>query len=258
MSNPLKKVGKAVGKVFKTVTKVVKDNWKLIVAGAAIYFTGGAMGLWNTPFTSTAAAGGAAAGAGSGAAGAAAGATETAAAAAAGATPGTVTGAATGAAGGGAAGSAANYSLAAGLKSNALGIASPVTSSAAAGSSASLWGGVKGAAKAMLGFVKENPAAGLIAGNMLSSAFTPTAAEEAIKLDKHRRANSSFFGVPGTAGAGAKGSDISGLFDLTPRGEQPSQQTGSFVDFGTNAGPLAPQLPGGAAPGLIGSRMAFT
>lgn len=256
MSNPLKKVGKAVGKVFKTVTKVVKDNWKLIVAGAAIYFTGGAMGLWNTPFTSTAAAGGAAAGAGSGAAGAAAGAAETAAAAAAGATPGAVTGAATGA---GAASGAANYSLAAGMKSNALGIASPLTSSAAgAGSSASLWGGVKGAAKAMLGFVKENPAAGLIAGNMLSNAFTPTAAEEAIKLDKHRRANSSFFGVPGTAGAGTKGSDISGLFDLTPRGEQPSQQTGSFVDFGTNAGPLAPQLPGGAAPGLIGSRMAFT
>jgi hypothetical protein len=139
-------------------------------------------------------------------------------------------------------------------KTSALSQIAPNTSSlvaglggggSAAGTGATLWGGVKGAAKAMLGFVEKNPTAGLIAGNMLSSAFTPTAAEEQIKLDKYRRQNSSYFGVPGTAGMGAQGSDVSGLFNLTPR------QSAIPV---VGAAP-APDLPG--ATGLIGSRLAF-
>jgi len=241
MSNPIKSIGKAVKKVFKTVTKAVKDNWKLIVAGAAIYFTGGALGWWQTPFTAT--AGGAAAGAGSGlAGGAAAGGAAT-------------TGAAVPLAG--ATGTASTVANASALASVAPNTAGTLAAIGGGGGSvttgAGLWGGVKGAAKAMLGFVEKHPAAGLIAGNMLSSAFTPTAAEEQMKLEDHRRKNSSFFGVGGTQGVGAQGSDVSGLFNLRPREQQP---TTAVAGTGRTASALAPELPGANAnAGLIASRL---
>jgi hypothetical protein len=286
MSNPIKSIGKAVKKVFKTVTKVVKDNWKLIVAGAAIYFTGGALGWWQTPFTAT--AGGAAAGAGSGlAGGAAAGGAATTGAAvplanAAGTastlaskatlasvapnTAGTL--AAIGGGGGsvttgvavplaGATGTASTIANASALASVAPNAAGTLAAAGGGGGSvttgAGLWGGVKGAAKAMLGFVEKNPTAGLIAGNMLSSAFTPTAAEEQMKLEEWRRKNSSFFGVGGTQGVGAQGSDVSGLFNLRPREQQP---TTAVAGTGRTASALAPELPGANANvGLIASRL---
>lgn len=186
MSNPLKSIGKAVKNILKPITNIFKKYGKEIMIGAAIYFTGGALGLWGGG--STAAAGGAAAG-------------EVAAGAAGAASAGAATGAS-------ALGTAAGVtqSLAAAQTPLMMQAAiNPVAAGAAAGATtAGIGTSLASAGKSILGFIEKYPSAGLIAGQMLSSAFTPSEAEIAEEIERNRRDNSTYWGVPGTQRGGVQ------------------------------------------------------
>lgn len=170
---------KSVGKVFKKVAKVVKPFIKPAMIGAAIYFGGSALGMWG---------------------------------------PGAVAPSAAGPPGVGGAVPIIDKSFPA---SSLPGAATVIDKSLPAASGGTTYTatsglGLKDAAKSMLEFINKNPAAAIIGGQMLSSAFTPTEAEEAIKLDKYKRNASSFYGVSGKS----QGSDVRGLYDAVkkPRG----------------------------------------
>lgn len=197
MSNPVKSIVKGAKKVFKNVTNAFKKNPLLSIA--AIYVTGGAMGLWSTPFTS--------AGAGAAAATTAAPSTPLALASAANpAVVATTTGAPLTAAGNSLAAIAPNTAA-------AVNTAASMVAPAPAMIAPTIGSSLKAAANSMLQFVEKYPSAGLIAGNVLSSAFTPTQAEQQIEVEKWRRANSSFYGVPGTSSV-AQGTNIDQLFNI--------------------------------------------
>lgn len=187
MSSPLKKIGK----VFKKV--ITSKVGKALIAAAAIYTAGAALGAWGTGAgaSSGLAATGSELGA-LGATGAAPAATSgLAATTGAGAIEGAATTAATGV--GGAATTAA---------------AAPTLATGAAGQ-ATMGASLKGAATSMLNFIEAHPAATMIAGNVLQSAFTPTAAEEQAELERKRREASTFYGVG--YGGGGSGLDLGKL-----------------------------------------------
>lgn len=164
---------KSVGKVFKKVAKVIKPFIKPAMIGAAIYFGGAALGMWGPGAATSAAAG----------------------------SPGV---------GGIGAGSAVPI-IERSFPASSLPGATPIIDKSFQAATSGF--GLKDAAKSMLGFINKNSAAAIIGGQMLSSAFTPTEAEEAIKLDKYKRGASSFYGVQGNS----QGSDVSGMYGAVKR-----------------------------------------
>ena len=183
------KIKKSFKKIWKGIKKVAKKAWKgvkkfvssgigkVIIAAAVIYFTAGA---------------GAGMLAGSGAAGGAAGTTV------AGGLAGTAAPVITTAAGTGAA--VAPTLAAAAAPTAASTVGSGLVSTLGAGA-AKVGAAVKGAA----GWMAANPMATMVGGQMLSSAFTPSASEEMMKLEEERRKRSNIAGVYGTG----EGSPIS-------------------------------------------------
>ena len=219
MSNPLK----GVGKVFKKVAKTLKPLVKPLAIAAAIYFTGAALGAWGAGAAtgSTGAAGtigstgigGATAGAGSGLGLAAEGGNISAAM-------------------GGAEAATAGLSAAA---PSTTGLTAGLTAKGAtaglATAPATTVGTLKGAGKAILGFMEKNPATTMIAGQALASAFTPTASEEAIKMDQYRRQHSTYYGTGQSGGPGIETGRL-------------AEVTGGFVPGGQPPAPGQPVAPG--------------
>ena len=219
MSNPLNDILGGVADVFESVIDTIKENPVLGIA--AIYFTGGAAGLWSTPFTTAATTAATTSGT-AGSTGVLA--SEMAAATTAGeaATLATV---------------APNTAQALSGISTVAGAAPSVTVPLMAPTiipGTSLLGIAQDAGTSILNFMDKHPAGALIAGNMLSSAFTPTAAEQQAEIDAERRKSSSYYGVGGTATEGA-GSSVEGLFTAVRK-------------------PLAPRSPGILSGAMTGGR----
>lgn len=219
----VKKIFKGIGKAFKGIVKGVKKVFKsklgkFLLLAAAVYFGGGMMGMWNTPFTSAGAtaggsvasnvAGQAAQQAGLGsAAGGASGATASGMSTATGMTGAASQGAMSAAMTSGAP-SIVSPSAVGALAGEA--VASPMISAAGAagtaGASGGLSGGLIGGLKAAggkvlgglgkaAGWAQANPFPAMMAGNMISGMMTPSEAEQQIELEKWRRANSTIAGV---------------------------------------------------------------
>ena len=201
MSNPLNDILGGVADVFESVIDTIKENPVLGIA--AIYFTGGAAGLWSTPFTTAATTAGATAKTTGVLA------SEMAAAPAAeAATLATM---------------APNTAQALSSISTVSGAAPTVAAPLMAPTiipGTNLLGVAKDAGASILKFMDAHPAGALIAGNILSSAFTPTAAEQQAEIDAERRKSSSYYGVGGTD-TGGSGSSVEGLFTAVRKPQAP-------------------------------------
>lgn len=164
VKNVFKGIGKVVGKVWKGVKKFAKSKLgKLLITAALIYAGGAAIGAW-----------------GGGGAGSAAATTATELAAT------TIPEAAV-------AGATTAGGTAAGL-STAAETAAVLEGAGAAATQAAAPGLISQAGTLMA----ANPMATMVGGQMLSSAFTPSAAEEQEEIDRKRREQSNIAGVYGT------------------------------------------------------------
>lgn len=172
MSNPLE----SIGKVFKEVIK--SDFGKVLMVAAAIYTGGAAYGAWGGTGAST---------------GLAATGSELGALGATGAAPAATSGLAATTGAGAVEGAAAT--TAAGVEGTAATAAATPTLATGAAGEATMGASLKGAASSMLNFVEAHPAATLMAGNMLQSAFTPTAAEQEEEIARNRRERSTYYGT---------------------------------------------------------------
>ena len=198
----LSKIAKPFKKIWKGVKKVAKKAWKgvkkfasstigkIIIAAVIIYFTAGAgAGLL---------AGGGSAGAGVAGTTVAGGAMSTVPASIAATFPAaTGTGIAT----------AATPALAGGVATTAATVAPAVAPAvvpavvppvAGEGLISTIGSGIKTAGS----WMAANPLPTMVGGQMLSAAFTPSAAEEQAELEEQRRLNSNIAGVSGS-GEGA-------------------------------------------------------
>lgn len=244
----IKKVFKGVGKVFKAIGKGVKKLFssafgKVLLVAATVFFGGMALGLWASPFATTAAAGSTAAGTamaaetvtGVGLAETAGLSAHMGAAGAAGAAGGSaVAGASVGGGVGTAAGTMTTMPIAEATATSAAGLGGATGSAAgeflvhlpstpaqwaAAGkmgaTAPSLFGTVTGAAKSAGAWMEAHPMLTMMGGNMLSSMFTPSKAEEEIEVEEWKRENSTIAGI-GYDGSGS-GIDFSKMKGMSGR-----------------------------------------
>lgn len=255
----IKSVFKGIGKVFKAIGKGVKKLFssafgKVLLVAAAVFFGGMALGLWASPFATTAAAGSTAAGTamaaetatGVGLAetaglsahmGAAAGTVGASVGGGVGTAAGTmstmpiaeaVSTSATGI--GGAGGSAAGLIEAGSAAGGAAGLAPVVnaTGSVIQGAGSSLWGTVTSTASSVGSWMSAHPMLTMMGGNMLSSMFTPSKAEEEIEVEEWKRENSTIAGV-GYDGSGP-GIDFTKMREMAK-----NYNISSPLPFGPNA-----------------------